>query len=416
MWISGARMEPIGDSYAIDEAEIGRGKYASCHRAVCCRTGAIVAVKRVIKTMHPSQQAAVASEVECGKMITASATCSSIPRYHDVWEDRDTVSIVMDLCPGADLFDIVVRREAKHTPFSEREVAEVMRALLCGIGHLHSIGVVHRDIKPENVVVDESRLGSGRNVLQLIDLGLALQRRAGDARMTRKVGTAYYVAPEVLRGEGYGQACDVWSAGVVAYVMLCGRPPFNGVSDRRILKKVRAFTPESACFASERFLQASKQAQQFVRALMVAEGQRLTAKAACRHPFIAQQEPRKRGLSFSSLCSLLRFRHRVAQRCRQRVALQQIHVTDDSVRCRRGLRTLSPLETTGTSSPCVQQSSGPLSPRCCALGLSSISFVSPAGKIATSGVSPLRRQMQMHSSGNQRAGATAGRTPRSVCV
>ena len=151
-----------------------------------------------------------------------------------------------------------------------------MAELLHGLEFLHAKGVVHRDIKPENLIVDQAQL-------KIIDLGLAATGPdVHEARLTHKVGTAYYVAPEVLHGQGYGKLCDMWSAGVVLYVMLCGYPPFNAKSDKRILHSAWHTWQRTRCGAGSH-LQSS---------ILLPSMRCCARRASVRHrPFSPQRRP-----------------------------------------------------------------------------------------------------------------------------
>ena len=104
-----------------------------------------------------------------------------------------------------------------------------MKCLLEAVCYLHSKGIVHRDIKPENVVFND------RNVLKLVDFGTS--RVISGKNMKQTHGTPYYIAPEVLK-ESYNEKCDIWSCGVIFYILISGLPPFNGRDDDEILEKV----------------------------------------------------------------------------------------------------------------------------------------------------------------------------------
>lgn len=132
----------------------------------------------------------------------------------------------MELCSGGDLLDAVVWAAEKDKVFNESLVAEIIEKLLKAILHCHDQGIVHRDIKAENIMIGED------NEIKLADFGLSHQCWAKNAKMKEMVGTPYYVAPEVLNGK-YTFKCDLWSIGVLTYILLSGYIPFNGdtVSD-----------------------------------------------------------------------------------------------------------------------------------------------------------------------------------------
>ena len=108
-----------------------------------------------------------------------------------------------------------------------------MRQMLSAIAYCHERHLVHCDIKPENIMFESQ---GGNNLIKIIDFGNSSECQ-GEARLTNKFGSVYYVAPEVLMSS-YNEKCDIWSLGVILFLILSGRPPFNGASDQIILKKV----------------------------------------------------------------------------------------------------------------------------------------------------------------------------------
>jgi len=138
----------------------------------------------------------------------------------------------MEYCNGGELFDRIVAAQR----FSERHAADVMSQMLSAIKHLHGHGIVHRDLKPENFLMNDP---SENSEVKLIDFGLSKRFSAKKEveKMHTVVGTPYYVAPEVLKGN-YDISCDVWSLGVILYVFLCGYPPFEGDNNKEIFRNV----------------------------------------------------------------------------------------------------------------------------------------------------------------------------------
>ncbi|GBG24737.1 Protein kinase, putative [Hondaea fermentalgiana] len=143
------------------------------------------------------------------------------------------VCMVLELCNGGELFDRIVERRS----FSERDAKDVIRSLARALNELHAIGIVHRDLKPENLIYATSAPDS---VLKITDFGLALDMEypERDVYKSHVVGTSGYFAPEVLSLR-YSPACDVWSLGVVLYILLCGYPPFVGRTRVEVQKEIR---------------------------------------------------------------------------------------------------------------------------------------------------------------------------------
>lgn len=141
----------------------------------------------------------------------------------------------MELCDGGELFEKIVEMHK----FSEAKAASLMRKILSSVKHLHEHGICHRDLKPENFLFQDKAADAE---IKLIDFGLskrfgAIVESDPSEKMHTIVGTPYYVAPEVLKGN-YDFECDVWSLGVILFIMLCGYPPFEGDNNKEIFKNV----------------------------------------------------------------------------------------------------------------------------------------------------------------------------------
>ena len=141
------------------------------------------------------------------------------------FESKKEIYIIMEFLGGGELFDKI--KSEKH--LSEKKAAEIMKCLLEAISYLHTKNIVHRDIKPENIVFNN------RGTLKLVDFGTS--RVIKNKNMNKTHGTPYYIAPEVLN-ENYNEKCDVWSSGIIFYILLSGIPPFNGRNDNEILERV----------------------------------------------------------------------------------------------------------------------------------------------------------------------------------
>ena len=136
---------------------------------------------------------------------------------------------IYSLYTGGELFDKIV--SIKH--FSEEGAASIMRQLLSAITYCHNNKIVHRDIKPENLILES---GSPDAAIKLIDFGYS-QVFKSDEHMKLQYGTCYYIAPEILEGD-YTEKCDVWSCGVIMFLLLCGQPPFYGHDSKSIVQAV----------------------------------------------------------------------------------------------------------------------------------------------------------------------------------
>ena len=162
----------------------------------------------------------------------------NIIKLYEVFEDKRYVYLVMEECTGGELFDKIIERLQNDSIFTEKEAAKIFKQMMMSIAYCHKEGICHRDLKPENLLLLNKKDDTN---IKVIDFGLSnifIDKQGKEIKMTSKVGTAYYVSPEVLSGN-YDKSCDVWSAGVILYILLCGDPPFNGANDNEIYKKIK---------------------------------------------------------------------------------------------------------------------------------------------------------------------------------
>ncbi len=180
------------------------------------------------------------------------------------------------ICKGGELFDEILQRGK----FTERDAAVLMKQVLSCINYCHQANIVHRDLKPENILLEQNK---EYDQIKIIDFGTSLVYDP-NRNLDEKLGTPYYIAPEVLN-KSYNEKCDVWSAGVITYILLSGMPPFNGQSDQDIMKKVRegVFSFEDRIWST-----ISDQAKAFIKSLLIYEPrQRPSAADALQHPWLA---------------------------------------------------------------------------------------------------------------------------------
>jgi calcium-dependent protein kinase len=160
------------------------------------------------------------SMLEQELLILMEVDHPNIIKFYETYKDDRYYRIVMEYCNGGELFEHLKARGR----FSECESASVIQQLLSAIKHLHDKNIAHRDLKPENIIfVNQGR--EKRIQIKLIDFGLSKHLTSDLAKMDTKLGTPYYVSPEVLEGN-YDKRCDLWSIGVMTYMLLSGNPPF----------------------------------------------------------------------------------------------------------------------------------------------------------------------------------------------
>uniref|UniRef100_A0A665WYB4 non-specific serine/threonine protein kinase n=1 Tax=Echeneis naucrates TaxID=173247 RepID=A0A665WYB4_ECHNA len=248
----------FSDAYEIKE-DIGIGSYSTCKRCIHKGTGMEYAVK--VKT-HTHSSLVV-----------------------EVYDDGRSVFLVTELMKGGELLDKILRQKF----FSEREASAVLFTITKTVEYLHVQGVVHRDLKPSNILyVDES--GNAESI-RICDFGFAKQLRAENGLLMTPCYTANFVAPEVLKKQGYDAACDIWSLGVLLYTMLTGFTPFaNGPEDtpEEILARIGS---GKFCLSGGYWTSVSAEAKDLVsKMLHVDPHQRLTAGQVLRHPWVTHRD------------------------------------------------------------------------------------------------------------------------------
>ncbi|KAI5661054.1 hypothetical protein M9H77_20377 [Catharanthus roseus] len=258
--------------------EVGRGHFGYTCSAVAKKgdlKGQQVAVKVIPKAKMTTAIAIedVRREV---KILRALAGHSNLVQFYDSFEDQDNVYIVMELCQGGELLDRILARGGKY---SEDDAKAVLVQILNVVAFCHLQGVVHRDLKPENFLFTSKEENSQ---LKVIDFGLSDFVRP-DEKLNDIVGSAYYVAPEVLH-RSYTTEADVWSIGVIAYILLCGSRPFWARTESGIFRAVLKADPS---FDEAPWPSLSADAKDFVKRLLNKDPRkRMTAAQALSHPWI----------------------------------------------------------------------------------------------------------------------------------
>jgi len=253
---------------------LGKGSYGE---VVLCRdrvTSAEVAVK-VIGKKHlkkPSEKEVLIKEVNLIKQLDHQ----NIMKVYEFYEDKSHFYLVGEHYSGGELFDELVKRKR----FTEPDAAIATFQLLNGLNYMHKQDVVHRDLKPENILLAKP----GKLHLKIIDFGLSTHfQRNTSKSMKEKIGTAYYVAPEVLRGN-YNEKCDIWSVGVILYILLSGCPPFYGKNESEILARVEL---GKYTFNLPQWVKVSDAAKHLIRMMLFfVPNLRISAETALEHEWL----------------------------------------------------------------------------------------------------------------------------------
>ncbi|KAL7133666.1 hypothetical protein ABFS83_12G157300 [Erythranthe nasuta] len=254
--------------------KLGHGQFGTTFLCVERKTGKEYACKSIAKRKLLSQDDVddVRREIEIMHHLSGNPNIISIK---GAYEDAVAVHVVMEVCAGGELFDRIVKRG--H--YSEKKAAELTRTIVGVIETCHSLGVMHRDLKPENFLFVNQEEDSP---IKTIDFGLSVFFKPGDI-FGDVVGSPYYVAPEVLC-KRYGPEADVWSAGVIIYILLSGVPPFWGESEQEIFEEVLNGEVD---FTSDPWPKISESAKDLVKKMLLRDPRkRLTAHQVLCHPWV----------------------------------------------------------------------------------------------------------------------------------
>ncbi|KAF9664836.1 hypothetical protein SADUNF_Sadunf16G0059400 [Salix dunnii] len=274
--VLGRKTGNLKDIYSLGR-KLGQGQFGTTFLCVEKATGKEFACKTIAKRKLTTQEDVedVRREIQIMHHLEGHP---NVIKIVDAYEDAVAVHVVMELCSGGELFDRIVQKG--H--YTEKKAAELARLIVGVVEACHSLGVMHRDLKPENFLFVSQEEDSS---LKTIDFGLSVFFRPGDT-FTDVVGSPYYVAPEVLR-KLYGPKCDVWSAGVIVYILLSGVPPFWDESEQGIFEQVLKGELD---FESEPWPNISESAKDLVRKMLVRDPKkRLTAHEVLCHPWVKME-------------------------------------------------------------------------------------------------------------------------------
>ena len=214
----------ITSEYKINIDTIGSGSFGEVRKAKHLTTNETRAIKIISKKeCSYIEQIRIMEEIEILKHLDHP----NIVKIYEFFEDDNFMYIVMELISGGELFELI----SNDHHFNEKKAATIFKSIIESVNYLHKKNIVHRDLKPENI------LFTIKDNLKLVDFGSSQLFLPGK-RLKIKHGTAYYVAPEVLKGS-YNEKCDIWSCGVLLYIFLCGFPPFNGKDENQVMKSVK---------------------------------------------------------------------------------------------------------------------------------------------------------------------------------
>lgn len=266
------RSEPITDVYHVEQTPFARGKFASVRKIRHLVSGVEYAAKFIRKRRRAAD---TSREIQHEVAVLAlCAGCERVVRLHEVYETRSEVAIVLELCAGGELQRLLDEEER----LSEGAARRALRHVLEGLSHLHARRVAHLDLKPQNLL-----LTAGGEELLICDFGISRAIQPG-AHVREILGTRDYVAPEILSYEPLTLAADIWSVGVLAYVLLSGYSPFAGDTKQETYLNIAQC---QLSFPRDLFRGVSATAIEFIRDTLVVDPKgRLTVEECLEHAWL----------------------------------------------------------------------------------------------------------------------------------
>uniref|UniRef100_A0AC34QJT4 Protein kinase domain-containing protein n=1 Tax=Panagrolaimus sp. JU765 TaxID=591449 RepID=A0AC34QJT4_9BILA len=271
----------IRDRYEFREV-LGTGAFSKVFSAECrFEPGTMVAIKCIDKKALKGKEESLENEIK----VLRKLRHQNIVQLYDTYDEKSYVYLVMELVTGGELFDRIVAKGS----YTERDASNLIRQVLEAVAFMHRNGVVHRDLKPENLLYYNQDEDSK---IMISDFGLSKTEESGI--MATACGTPGYVAPEVLQQKPYGKAVDVWSIGVIAYILLCGYPPFYDENDANLFAQIIKGEYE---FDSPYWDEISDSAKDFISHLMCCNPEmRYTCERALQHPWISGNTARTKDI------------------------------------------------------------------------------------------------------------------------
>ena len=263
----------LGDNYDCTK-KLGKGGFAKVFQIRNKTTNKFYACKKLSK-LNINNLAKFQKEIE----ILVKMDHPNIVKLYEVFESENSLYLILEECNGGELFDRIFKRIKKNDMYTEKEACLLMKQIIGAIEYCHNQGIVHRDLKPENLLYLKEGTEEN-NPIKIADFGLS-QNINLKKILTSKVGTSYYVPPEILEGN-YNEKCDIWSAGVILYILLSGEPPFNGASDGEIFARIKSYKYD---FPEKNWGNISIEAKDLISKMLICEDKRLSASQILEHPW-----------------------------------------------------------------------------------------------------------------------------------
>jgi len=259
--------------------KIGEGAYGKIYKVKNKQSGDIRAMKQIEKSRIPD-----INKFQNEIKILAMVDHPNIVRLFEVIEDDKYFNLFQELCTGGEL-----SRKIQTTQLKEKEIARIFNEIMSAVAYCHEKGIAHRDLKLENILFASE---SPDSPVKIIDFGFSVLlgkndinkeknndngnnlKKFGFKRMKSKVGTLYYISPEIIKGN-YDEKCDIWACGVILYILLCGYPPFSGSNDKEVYNIISQVKYD---FKQPTWKNVSKYAKDLIKNMLTLAKNRYTAK------------------------------------------------------------------------------------------------------------------------------------------
>eukprot|EP00163_Fabomonas_tropica_P011307 TRINITY_DN2195_c0_g1_i12.p1 TRINITY_DN2195_c0_g1~~TRINITY_DN2195_c0_g1_i12.p1 ORF type:complete len:388 (-),score=43.13 TRINITY_DN2195_c0_g1_i12:319-1482(-) len=271
--------KPAFESFYTLKEQIGSGAFSKVYKCEDRTSGQVFAVKVIDRLKHSNMRQQMENEI----MILKRLDHANIMKLERVFEMPTTIHIVAEWCRGGELLTLLEDRKV----FTEDEVRPLIKQILHAIHYMHEQEVVHRDLKPENILLTSTDKDAQ---IKLSDFGLSAFRPTDDmaAAMKDMCGTPHYMAPELLQNKAYDKTVDVWSVGVILYVLLSGTQPFTGSSSSELFEKVLV---GSFTMNGPKWQNISAEAKDLIRRMLrVVPSERYSVNECLNHPFLTGEE------------------------------------------------------------------------------------------------------------------------------
>ena len=265
--------------------ELGNGSFGKVIRVENLINKEIYACKKMIKK-NIKDIKSFNNEID----ILSKCDHPNIIRLYEIIEGEKNINLIMEECKGGELFEKIQAKNGKKMTI--KEVSKIFKEIMIAVNYLHNRGICHRDLKPENILFLNNEKNSP---IKLVDFGLGkIFGNYGNLynnEMKCKVGTKFYISPEVIKGK-YDQFCDIWSCGVILYLMLSGNFPFYGRNDEEIYDKILEMKVE---FPEKYWKNIDKDAINLIKKMLCNVSERLNAQQVLNHVWLQKNAPNSEG-------------------------------------------------------------------------------------------------------------------------